>query len=249
MPVPSVLLSTLAATRPRVCVVGAGAGGLVAAKVLREVADVTVFESESAVGGVWRSGAPVLYSGLVTNLPKQIMAFRDTPFPPSPPGTQSFVTAAAVSEYLESYARQHGLMGCIRLGCPVDSVRRAPGSAEGHHKWRVRAGGSDVCEEFDAVVVCNGHYNLPAFADLPGAAAFPNRIIHSYEYDVPAPFTHQVSAFPAHPPSPALSAFPSPYSRFPLSSHLLHRRYFASALARAGPTSRARSPKRVAFAR
>jgi thioredoxin reductase len=187
-----VLLSALAATRPRVCVVGAGAGGLVAARVLREEAEVVVYEKEAAVGGVWRAGAPVLYAGLVTNLPKQIMAFRDTPFPPAAPGTPSFISAAAVGEYLESYARKHDLAGLIRLNCPVESVRRVVrGPADGRCVWQVRAGGSDVAEEFDAVVVCNGHYNLPAYAELPGSATFPNRIMHSYEYDVPEPLVAQ----------------------------------------------------------
>jgi thioredoxin reductase len=184
-------LSALAAARPRVCVVGAGAGGLVAARVLREIADVLVYEKEAAIGGVWRAGAPVLYAGLVTNLPKQIMAFRDTLFPPTPPGTPSFVSAAAVGEYLELYAQQHDLGGCIRLNCPVEAVRRVVrGPKDGRSAWQVRAGGSDVAE-FDAVIIANGHYNLPSYAELPGAASFPNRIIHSCEYDVPAPFVAQ----------------------------------------------------------
>lgn len=187
-----VLLSALAAARPRVCVVGAGAGGLVAARVLREIADVIVYEKEAAVGGVWRVGAPVLYAGLITNLPKQIMAFRDSPFPPTPPGTPSFVSAAAVGAYLETYARQHNLGGCIRLNSAVESVRRVVrGPTHGRRVWQVRAGGSDMDEEFDAIIVANGHYNLPSYADLPGAASFPNRIMHSCEYDAPEPFIAQ----------------------------------------------------------
>lgn len=37
-------------------------------------------------------------------------------------------------------------------------------------------------DAFDAVVVCNGHYSNPRRPKLPGAAAFPGRILHSHSY-------------------------------------------------------------------
>ncbi|GFH23094.1 flavin-containing monooxygenase, partial [Haematococcus lacustris] len=84
-----------------VAVIGAGAGGLVAARELqREGHAVTVFEQGSSVGGVWAYNPDVesddllgqqpwrqtlhasMYAGLRTNLPRQIMAFSDFPFVP-----------------------------------------------------------------------------------------------------------------------------------------------------------------------
>lgn len=42
-------------SRPRVCVIGAGAAGLAAGRLLRdEGCDVTVLEKSLHVGGVWR---------------------------------------------------------------------------------------------------------------------------------------------------------------------------------------------------
>ena len=41
--------------QPKVCVIGAGIAGIAAAKVLSEDSfDVTVFEKEQGLGGVWR---------------------------------------------------------------------------------------------------------------------------------------------------------------------------------------------------
>lgn len=210
------LVSAVAAsTRPRVCIVGAGAGGLVAARLLRDVADVVVFERAATVGGIWRPGAPVLYEGLVTNLPKQIMAYRDAPFPSE---WNSFVTAAQVGEYLRRYCDQHQLWDCVKLRTPVQRVKllseRAQcgesgeesgeergaddsSSSDAHaDQWEVRYGADDADETptsqtFDAVIVANGHYETPSYASLPGADKFPHRIMHSAEYDTPHPFAGQ----------------------------------------------------------
>lgn len=104
----------------RVAVLGAGAAGLVASRLLREAGfSVRCFEKTDSVGGVWRyrcvgrsTGVitglidmltgladsavltthththrpeDVMYRSLVTNLPKEIMAFLDTPFDPALP--------------------------------------------------------------------------------------------------------------------------------------------------------------------
>ena len=37
-------------------------------------------------------------------------------------------------------------------------------------------------EDFDAVVVCNGHYSDARRAELPGAESFPGTIVHSHGY-------------------------------------------------------------------
>ncbi|CAL8462038.1 g1569 [Coccomyxa elongata] len=43
-------------------------------------------------------------------------------------------------------------------------------------------------EVFDAVVVCNGHYSHPRRPELPGAAGFPGRLLHSHSYRHNRPF-------------------------------------------------------------
>lgn len=37
-------------------------------------------------------------------------------------------------------------------------------------------------------MVCNGHYNTPAFPEYPGQDIFKGRQIHSHDYRCAAPF-------------------------------------------------------------
>jgi dimethylaniline monooxygenase (N-oxide forming) len=76
--------------RQRVAVIGGGVAGLVSSKVLRQDGfDVTLFEKEPAVGGVW--AASRAYPGLRTNNPRETYAFSDFPYPK---GADEFPTAA-----------------------------------------------------------------------------------------------------------------------------------------------------------
>jgi cation diffusion facilitator CzcD-associated flavoprotein CzcO len=65
-----------------VCIIGAGVAGLVSAKVLkRDGFEVTVFEKESAIGGVWAE--PRSYPELRSNNPRETYAFSDFDYPES----------------------------------------------------------------------------------------------------------------------------------------------------------------------
>lgn len=43
-------------------------------------------------------------------------------------------------------------------------------------------------DTYAAVVVCTGHYTRPRVPSLPGAATFPGRVTHSFEYKHPAAY-------------------------------------------------------------
>jgi len=68
-----------------VAIIGAGAAGLAAARVFsRNGIRPVVFEKESETGGVWDYRANAkdrpMYKGLRTNLPREIMAYREKPW-------------------------------------------------------------------------------------------------------------------------------------------------------------------------
>lgn len=62
----------------------------------------------------------------------------------------------------------------------------------GARKWSVKVrdlqGDVIVIEQFDAVMVCNGHYFEPRIPNIPGQDIFTGKQIHSHDYRVPTAF-------------------------------------------------------------
>ena len=92
-----------------------------------------------------------------TNLPKQVMAFPDHPFPNELP---SFITNQDVVRYLDTYAERFELKKYIKLDHLVVSVKPIADGNEAKQSWDVVVKDlkSETVEKllFDAVVVCNG---------------------------------------------------------------------------------------------
>ncbi|XP_039141295.1 flavin-containing monooxygenase FMO GS-OX5-like [Dioscorea cayenensis subsp. rotundata] len=165
----------------KTAVIGAGPGGLVAARELRrEGHEVTVFEKSTRVGGTWVYDPTTdsdrvavhgsLYRWLHTNLPRQLMGFFDYPFPrPS----ESFVDPWAfpaheeVLAFLEGFARDFGVLEMVRFGAEVVRVWLEGDSGEWSVEWR-NEDGSVAEERFEAVVVANGHFSVPRIPEIPG---------------------------------------------------------------------------------
>jgi cation diffusion facilitator CzcD-associated flavoprotein CzcO len=148
------------------CVIGAGPGGLVAAKVLLEDGfDVTVLEKAAGIGGIWRDGAA--YAGLHNQSVRGLFEFADLP------NDLHMAGAAETCRYLEDYARTFGVTERVRCGTEVTAVRRrAPG-------WEVTtAAGSEV---FDQVVVASGAHHHPFVPPLPDRDCFEGAVLHSNE--------------------------------------------------------------------
>ncbi|XP_022738057.1 flavin-containing monooxygenase FMO GS-OX-like 4 [Durio zibethinus] len=215
-----------------VAVVGAGAAGLVAAKELhREGHSVVVFESGNEVGGTWVYTPRVesdplgldpkrpivhssLYNSLRTNLPREVMGYRDFPFVTRPGNNRDprrFPGHREVLMYLKDFAREFGVEKMVRFGREVVKV----GTLE-NEKWKVRSKrttsfnnenndnyNDDIAiinksevefddEIYDAVVVCNGHFTEPRIAEIPGINLWPGKQMHSHNYRLPEPFRDQV---------------------------------------------------------
>uniref|UniRef100_A0A5B7C4S6 Flavin-containing monooxygenase n=1 Tax=Davidia involucrata TaxID=16924 RepID=A0A5B7C4S6_DAVIN len=210
-PTPTLHFPSMRPVTPRnVAVIGAGAGGLVAARELRrEGHKVVVFESEEKVGGTWvynpnTDSDPLgidpsrnvvqssLYASLRTNLPREVMGFREFPFVATNKihrDPRRFPGHREVLEYLNDYVSEFGLSELVRFETEVRHVRLVDGG-----KWKVRSkiGDNQVDEIYDAVVVCNGHFTEPHIAEIPGIDAWPGQQIHSHNYRVPEPFRNQV---------------------------------------------------------
>lgn len=176
----------MAIARKRVVVIGAGAAGMCCARtLLSDGHQVTIYEATSVIGGTWAySSKPApwtsVYASLRCNIPSQIMAFPDEPFPA---GTPTFARHEIVLKYLHDYADRHKLRQYVRFETRVEDVRK-----EGN-EWRIRARGEE--ESFDAAVVAVGQYTSPNTWTPPGTELFTVKgrtVSHSHDYKTPTHF-------------------------------------------------------------
>jgi hypothetical protein len=205
----SISMSTPPSSSPRVAIIGGGAAGLAAARAVSRNGGAIpkVFEKDLQTGGVWRysknSKTRPMYRGLRTNLPKEIMAYREKPWTNV---KESYITHFDVANYLEEYRQDFDLKRFISFGSQVRQLtvlspeENAPLEAwpqirlEWDEHTTAEEGGDSSStitksEIFDGVFVCNGHYDKPAFPDLPGLQEyFSGRTMHSVEYDDPNDF-------------------------------------------------------------
>lgn len=193
-----------------VAIIGAGAAGLVAAREARRAGfEPVIFEQSDAIGGVWvyspeSEDDPVgasprlrvfssMYESLRTNLPRDLMAFTDYPFDSRGGGDDGwprYPHHTAVLDYLRRFAEDFDLRSAIRFRRRVSAVKPLGGG-----RWQLNVhdtgNAKESTRDFDAVMVCNGHYSKPRIPMLKGVDSFARhggRLSHSHNYRTPAPF-------------------------------------------------------------
>ncbi|KAM0298665.1 hypothetical protein ACHAPM_008087 [Fusarium culmorum] len=152
----------------RVAVVGAGPGGLVTLKYLKEATkffdvdpiDVRLFEREDEVGGTFTKRT---YEDAELVSSKYLTCFSDWRADLEDP---DFLSAERFIRYLKEYADHFNLWPEISLSTPVTSIRR--GQAGGHIVHYRGPDGIEKTWECDAVAVCSGLHVTPNIPDVPG---------------------------------------------------------------------------------
>ncbi|KAL0342535.1 UNVERIFIED_CONTAM: Flavin-containing monooxygenase FMO GS-OX-like 9 [Sesamum calycinum] len=198
----------------KVCVIGAGPAGLVAARELRkEGHSAVVLEQSHDVGGQWLYDPKVeeenplgkdrflkvhssIYASLRLTSPREIMGFTDFPFVARKgrdmrrfPGHQELFL------YLQDFCESFGLREMIRFNTRVEKVEMLDYPVlDDDLKWVVRSKAAEkaVEEVYDAVVVATGHYSQPRLPRIKGMDAWKRRQMHSHIYRVPDPFKNEV---------------------------------------------------------
>jgi hypothetical protein len=160
----------------RYLVVGAGPGGLAAARWLG-ACDVPfdIVERHTGVGGIWdieAPGSPVYESAHFISS-KTLSAFRDFPMPVSYP---DYPSHRQVLSYLSSYADHHGVRQRTEFGTVVRSARptNTPGGASSD--WVVELGTGET-RRYAGVVVATGLQWTPSVPEIRGHPAA--EVIHS----------------------------------------------------------------------
>jgi cation diffusion facilitator CzcD-associated flavoprotein CzcO len=162
------------------CLVGAGPGGLAAARWLKAL-DVPFvgFERNRDVGGIWNPGFPgsPMYDSAHFISSKTLSGFRDFPMPDSYP---DYPSHRQILRYLEGYAARFDLRRHFQFGISVEEARPAPGGG-----WRVRfADGAE--KPFAGLITAVGCEWRPFIPTFPGS--FDGETIHSSAYRSPRQF-------------------------------------------------------------
>ena len=131
-----------------------------------------------------------LYDRLETNIPRGLMGFSDLSWSED---AQLFPKHAEVQDYIEQYSQE--VRGLIQFQTQVLDLHQ-----EYTGKWTIKTQSvthdknADVVEHhFDAVVVANGHFNVPYIPKVEGIEAFsqahPGTISHSKFYRRPEQYS------------------------------------------------------------
>lgn len=156
-----------------VAVIGAGPGGLVAARwLMAQGFEVTVFEAGSDLGGQW-TGAPGrsgVWPEMHTNTSRILTAFSDLPHA----GAATFPSNRDVLAYLRRYAETFAVR--IRSGVEVMRLSR---DARG---WLLEH--AEGAEPFARVVVATGRFHAPAIPPVAGLDTFAGSesVISTYDF-------------------------------------------------------------------
>ena len=169
----------------KVCIVGAGSSGIVAAQVLAaRGVEFDCFEKGSQIGGNWRyendNGMSSAYRSLHINTSRRVMAFKSLPMPDHFPDYPDHFQMAA---YFDEFADHFGLRERIAFRTEVLAVEPV---GDG---WEVTVEGPEgrQVNTYGAVVVANGHHWDPRWPEpaFPGSEGFEGEQIHVHHYREP----------------------------------------------------------------
>lgn len=147
-----------------VAVIGAGPGGLVAARwLLSQGFQPTIFEQGPTLGGQWAAaqGCSGVWPAMYTNSSRTMTAFSDLEHD----STLVYQPNREILDYLHRYADKFELTSRIRFRNRVHLVSR-----DGQPGWVVTH--SDGAERFERVVVASGRFSAPNVPEVAGLETF-----------------------------------------------------------------------------
>ena len=164
-----------------VAVIGAGPGGLVAARwLLSQGFEPTIFEQAPMLGGQWTGlpGRSGVWPAMHTNTSRIMTAFSDLEHE----SDLVYPSNRDILDYLHRYAETFSLTSRIRFSTRVKLLSRDDAG------WLVKHAGTD--ESFDRVVVASGRFHAPTVPPVAGLDTFAGSAgtISTYHYREPSPY-------------------------------------------------------------
>jgi cation diffusion facilitator CzcD-associated flavoprotein CzcO len=159
--------------KPRVAVVGAGAGGIAMGIQLASGGyDFTIFDRADGFGGTWRHNT---FPGAACDVPSHLYSYS---FALNPRWSKTYANQPEILAYLEKVAADHGLGAHLRPHTEITSVRWS----DSRRRWTL-TDGEGWAHDFDVVVSAVGMLDVPHIPDIPGATRFRGRQFHSARWD------------------------------------------------------------------
>ncbi|KAJ5552411.1 FAD/NAD(P)-binding domain-containing protein [Penicillium frequentans] len=139
-----------------------------------------------------------IYENLTTNVPDIAMSYSDLPFSYGP-----FVPHWVPKQYIENYFSSHGTDKYLITNTTVEDISKLDSPDPNNPRWSLTlrrfhpVNQQDEWweEEFDAVIIANGHYSVPYVPKVPGLeeymAKYPKRVMHSKQFCSATDFTQK----------------------------------------------------------
>ena len=165
----------------KIAIIGGGASGIVAAKEAREAGlECEVFEKEDLPGGVWRPNG-LAWEKMRVNISRFTGVFSDFSWEQAFSNRKkipAYPTTLDMHAYLLAYIKHFQLESCIHLGKTVIHIDKDD------QGWRItwREKGKIKQQNYAAVILATGRYQVPYIPDFKGLESFSGRWIHSANY-------------------------------------------------------------------
>lgn len=164
----------------RICIIGAGPSGIAAAKNCRQAGlEFVVLEKNDKVGGNWvfnsKTGHSSVYENTHLISSKSWSEFEDFPMPDEYP---DYPNHYQLQKYFEDYAKHFDVYSSIKFEHTVLKVERVKDG-----NWQVRYldnHGIEKNEIFQALMVANGHHNIPKYPQYSGK--YTGKFLHSHDF-------------------------------------------------------------------
>ncbi|NLA36614.1 MAG: NAD(P)/FAD-dependent oxidoreductase, partial [Actinobacteria bacterium] len=145
-------MSVTGVHKPRVAILGAGAGGICSAIKLIEagIDDVTIFEKMDGVGGTWRANT---YPGAACDVPSHLYSFS---FASKKDWTRKFAFQPEILEYFEDVTDRYDLRPHLRFNTEVTAATFDEATGE----WTLTLATGDTFVA-DVLISALGQLNRP----------------------------------------------------------------------------------------
>jgi cation diffusion facilitator CzcD-associated flavoprotein CzcO len=154
-----------------VAVVGGGIGGIAAATMLKRAGydNVTVFERNAGLGGVWHANT---YPGAACDVPSHFYEFS---FALNPDWSRRYAPQAEIKAYLEQVVRDHRIESMFRFN---SEVRSATWDESRHWVLDTSTGEHTA----DVLITACGQLSTPKYPTIDGLDTFEGPAFHTAKW-------------------------------------------------------------------